>query len=94
LSSALRADIWNINSVEPIAPEYSRFSYNATSFSAPDQFRAVERVGLVRLEDGKATITLRPYPATFPDNTMHHKLGEALCPPTTPAAVSGRLSRR
>ncbi|WP_052207081.1 ExeM/NucH family extracellular endonuclease [Sinomonas humi] len=34
------ADIWNINSVESVAFEYSRYSYNATSYYAPDQFRA------------------------------------------------------
>ncbi len=34
------ADIWNINSVESIALEYSRYNYNATNFYAPDPFRA------------------------------------------------------
>ncbi|HEX2248407.1 MAG TPA: ExeM/NucH family extracellular endonuclease [Arthrobacter sp.] len=34
------ADIWNINSVESIALEYSRYNYNATGFYSPDMFRA------------------------------------------------------
>lgn len=34
------ADVWNINSVEALALEYSRFNYNAADLFAPDQFRA------------------------------------------------------
>lgn len=34
------ADVWNINSVEALALEYSRFNYNISDFYAPDQFRA------------------------------------------------------
>jgi predicted extracellular nuclease len=34
------ADVWNINSVEAVAFEYSRFNYNATDFYQPNQFRA------------------------------------------------------
>jgi 5'-nucleotidase len=34
------ADIWNINSVESVALEYSRFNSNVTNYYAPDQFRA------------------------------------------------------
>ncbi|MEV7574596.1 ExeM/NucH family extracellular endonuclease [Pseudarthrobacter sp. NPDC089323] len=34
------ADIWNINSVESVALEYSRHNYNITNYYAPDQFRA------------------------------------------------------
>lgn len=34
------ADIWNINSVESVALEYSRYNNNVTNYSAPDQFRA------------------------------------------------------
>lgn len=33
-------DIWNINSVESIAYEYSRFNYNATNFYAPNAYRS------------------------------------------------------
>ncbi|MGC2976614.1 ExeM/NucH family extracellular endonuclease [Brevibacterium sp. FAM 25378] len=34
------ADVWNINSVEALALEYSRFNYNAADLFAADQFRA------------------------------------------------------
>ena len=33
-------DIWNINSVEPLALEYSRYNYNVTDFHAPDPYRS------------------------------------------------------
>jgi 5'-nucleotidase len=47
LTTVTGADIWNINSVEPIALEYSRYNYNATDFYAPDQFRASDHDPLV-----------------------------------------------
>ncbi|GAA2202928.1 hypothetical protein GCM10009849_33280 [Sinomonas flava] len=34
------ADIWNINSVESVALEYSRFNYNVTDYYAPGPFRS------------------------------------------------------
>lgn len=34
------ADIWNINSVESVALEYSRYNNNVTNYYAPDQYRA------------------------------------------------------
>ncbi|MDQ0661544.1 putative extracellular nuclease [Arthrobacter ulcerisalmonis] len=34
------ADIWNINSVESVALEYSRYNSNVTNYYVPDQFRA------------------------------------------------------
>jgi 5'-nucleotidase len=34
------ADIWNINSLESVALEYSRYNNNVTNYYAPDQFRA------------------------------------------------------
>ena len=34
------ADVWNINSVESVAFEYSRYNYNATDFYAPNMYRA------------------------------------------------------
>lgn len=33
-------DVWNINAVESVALEYSRYNYNATNFYEPHQFRA------------------------------------------------------
>ncbi|MEC5191941.1 MULTISPECIES: ExeM/NucH family extracellular endonuclease [unclassified Arthrobacter] len=37
---ATGADIWNINSVESVALEYSRYNSNVTNYYVPDQFRA------------------------------------------------------
>ena len=34
------ADIWNINSYESLAREYSRYNYNVTDFYRPDPYRA------------------------------------------------------
>lgn len=34
------ASVWNINSVESVAYEYSRYNYNATDFYAPNPFRS------------------------------------------------------
>ena len=39
-ASVTDVDIWNINSVESIALEYSRYNNNATLFYAPDAFRS------------------------------------------------------
>ncbi|WP_310962321.1 ExeM/NucH family extracellular endonuclease [Nocardioides terrisoli] len=41
------AHVWNINSVEPVALEYSRYNDNATDFYAPDPFRASDHDPLV-----------------------------------------------
>lgn len=48
-------DIWNINSVESIALEYSRYNYNAAPLYAADAYRSSDHdpvvVGLALLED-------------------------------------------
>ncbi|MDQ0870453.1 5'-nucleotidase [Arthrobacter sp. V1I9] len=55
------ADIWNINSVESVALEYSRYNNNVTDYYAPDQYRASDHdpviVGL-NLESAPATVDL------------------------------------
>ncbi|WP_406634065.1 ExeM/NucH family extracellular endonuclease [Pseudarthrobacter quantipunctorum] len=55
------ADIWNINSVESVALEYSRYNNNVTNYYAPDQFRASDHdpvvVGL-DLQSAPATVDL------------------------------------
>jgi predicted extracellular nuclease len=40
LRTVTGAHVWNINSVESVALEYSRFNYNATSFYTPAPWRA------------------------------------------------------
>ncbi|PTT64151.1 ExeM/NucH family extracellular endonuclease, partial [Arthrobacter sp. HMWF013] len=55
------ADIWNINSVESVALEYSRYNNNITNYYVPDQFRASDHdpvvVGL-DLPAGPASVEL------------------------------------
>lgn len=55
------ADIWNINSVESVALEYSRYNNNVTNYYAPDQFRASDHdpvvVGL-NLESAPSSVDL------------------------------------
>ncbi|RKO24466.1 ExeM/NucH family extracellular endonuclease [Pseudarthrobacter phenanthrenivorans] len=55
------ADIWNINSVESVALEYSRYNSNITNYYAPDQYRASDHdpviVGL-DLQSAPATVDL------------------------------------
>ena len=41
------ADVWNINSVESVAYEYSRYNYNATNFYAPNAYRSSDHDPLV-----------------------------------------------
>ncbi len=41
------AHVWNINSVEPVALEYSRYNYNATDFYQDNPFRASDHDPLV-----------------------------------------------
>jgi 5'-nucleotidase len=40
MSQVTGADVWNINSVESVAFEYSRHNYNATDFYSEDPFRS------------------------------------------------------
>ncbi len=52
------ADIWNINSVESVALEYSRYNNNVTDYYAADQFRASDHDPVVVGLDLKAgTVT-------------------------------------
>ena len=41
------AHVWNVNAVEPVALEYSRFNYNATDFFRPDPYRSSDHDPLV-----------------------------------------------
>ncbi len=49
------ADIWNINSVESVALEYSRYNNNVTNYYAADQFRASDHDPVVVGLDLEAT---------------------------------------
>lgn len=46
-SAVTGADIWNINSVESVALEYSRYNSNVTNYYAPDQYRASDHDPIV-----------------------------------------------
>ncbi|HSU48377.1 MAG TPA: ExeM/NucH family extracellular endonuclease, partial [Arthrobacter sp.] len=59
------ADIWNINSVESVALEYSRYNNNVTNYYAPDQFRASDHDPVVVGLDLPAT------PATVDLNLLN-----------------------
>ncbi|KRE81557.1 ExeM/NucH family extracellular endonuclease [Arthrobacter sp. Soil763] len=52
------ADIWNINSVESVALEYSRYNNNVTDYYAADQFRASDHDPVVVGLDLKAGATV------------------------------------
>lgn len=56
------ADIWNINSVESVALEYSRYNTNATNYYAPDPYRSSDHdpilVGLDLAPAGTETAEL------------------------------------
>lgn len=41
------AHVWNLNAVESVALEYSRYNYNATDFFAPDPYRSSDHDPLV-----------------------------------------------
>jgi predicted extracellular nuclease len=41
------AHVWNINSVEPVALEYSRYNYNVTDFYSDSPYRASDHDPLV-----------------------------------------------
>ena len=58
-ASVSGTDIWNINSVESIALEYSRFNYNVTNFYEPNAFRSSDHDPLVvglNLTEGVAPV--------------------------------------
>ncbi|MDT9592584.1 ExeM/NucH family extracellular endonuclease [Nocardioides zeae] len=40
LATVTGSDVWEINAVEPISYEYSRYNYNATDFHAPNPYRS------------------------------------------------------
>ncbi len=72
LGAVTGADVWNINSVESVALEYSRYNYNATDFYESSPYRASDHDPLVvglALPIGPVTTTSRatvtPDPVEF-----------------------------
>ncbi|WP_243387044.1 ExeM/NucH family extracellular endonuclease [Bifidobacterium primatium] len=64
LKDVTGADIWNINSVESVALEYSRYNYNAKNLYVADQFRASDHDPVVV---GLKTTGETPVPPEFKD---------------------------
>ncbi|HWK93570.1 MAG TPA: ExeM/NucH family extracellular endonuclease [Luteimicrobium sp.] len=64
LAGVAKADIWNINSVEPIANEYSRYNYNVSNLYDTTPFRSSDHdpilVGLdLPVKSSHADVTLK-----------------------------------
>ncbi|GAB3051602.1 ExeM/NucH family extracellular endonuclease [Sediminivirga luteola] len=87
------ADIWQINSVEAVAYEYSRYNYNVAELYAPDPFRASDHdpliVGLFDgTEPGPSPEPTEPEPTTpaptEPEPTTDPTEPEPTTDPTEP----------
>jgi 5'-nucleotidase len=57
-ASVTGADIWNINSVESIALEYSRYNYNATNLYAADVYRSSDHDPMIIGIDATSTTSV------------------------------------
>ena len=70
LATVKGAHVWNINSVESVAYEYSRFNYNATNFYVANPYRSSDHdptlVGFTIPAPPKATATTATVSPTEP----------------------------
>jgi 5'-nucleotidase len=66
------AHVWNLNSVEPVALEYSRHNYNATDFYEPGPYRASDHDPLVVGVD----LPIGPVPTTTTATVSPVRWGE------------------
>jgi predicted extracellular nuclease len=75
LDTVTGAHVWNINSVEPVALEYSRFNYNLTDFYSSDPYRASDHDPLlVGLDTNAPAVTTSTSASVSPDPVlMAHK---------------------
>jgi 5'-nucleotidase len=72
------AHVWNINSVEPVALEYSRFNYNATDFYEASPYRASDHDPLVvGLDTSAAAVATTTAADVSPDPVPVAKKGSA-----------------
>jgi len=70
------AHVWNINSVEPVALEYSRYNYNATAFYEDNPFRASDHDPLVvGLDTSAAAVATTTSAVVSPDPVPIAKKG-------------------
>ncbi|MGZ6827646.1 MAG: ExeM/NucH family extracellular endonuclease, partial [Mycobacteriales bacterium] len=78
LDTVTGAHVWNINSVEPVALEYSRYNYNASDFYAADPFRASDHDPLlVGLDTSAAPVATTTTADVSPDPVLTAKKGRA-----------------
>jgi predicted extracellular nuclease len=93
LDTVTGAHVWNINSVEPVALEYSRYNYNATDFYADDPFRASDHDPLVvGIDTSAAAVPTSTSASVSPDPVLtahkkHAERGVVTIAVTSPADV-------
>ena len=84
------ADVWNINAVEPLPMEYSRWNYHATDFHQPGPYRSSDHdpvvVGLSEptVDPITTTVTATGGPVTFGTDWTAHVT-------VSPAAATGTV---
>ena len=94
MRSVTGADIWNINSVESVALEYSRYNYNAKNLYQADQFRASDHdpviigISASGTTGGTATLNLLNF------NDFHGRIGKNLTVPFAATIEQLRASTR
>ncbi|TFC00823.1 ExeM/NucH family extracellular endonuclease [Cryobacterium adonitolivorans] len=79
-------DVWNINSVESVALEYSRYNANVTDFYVADPFRSSDHDPAI-LGLNLATSTTEPTPEPTTEPTPVPTTGPTPVPTTTAPAV-------
>jgi 5'-nucleotidase len=83
LDRATGADIWNINSGEAIALEYSRYNYHGTLFHAPDPYRSSDHDPVLVGLTAKSSETTVAVPSS------ERKAGSAKSVPVNVKVTSG-----
>ena len=87
LDTVTGAHVWNINSVEPVALEYSRYNYNLTDFYGPNPFRASDHDPLlVGLDTSAVPVATTTAAEVSPDPVPVAKKG------SLPGAVTVQVS--
>ena len=87
-ASAVDADIWNINSVEPIALEYSRHNYNATNFYEVSPYRSSDHDPLIVGFDVPAAAPDDDVKVNLVDiNDFHGRIEGTLLPGPDPRTI-------
>lgn len=85
LAEVTGAHVWNINSVESVAYEYSRYNYNATNFYDPSPFRSSDHDPLLVGIDVPDAVTPQ-------DSNVSAQIDPRKLRPDTEATVRVRVS--